>query len=161
MKKYEKPIVIANSELFEGVYAQSGDTPPGFDYEIKFSDHDSGSHSELWLDVINNNDKTYNSAIIKLSWNGNGDMVEIRSISGPNENPGCSISGKDITITENMTINPNQRLHYSCQIVFNGTGDGHSFATPDNPHKDKGSYMEGYGKNRNSPAPFTVSVKFS
>lgn len=45
MKTYIKPIAIPAEELFEGVYASSGDNG-GITVTVKWGGHDSGSHSD-------------------------------------------------------------------------------------------------------------------
>lgn len=162
MKNYEKPIVIENNEAFEGVYAASGEG--GYTTDLYFNNHDGGSHSDITFNVeVFGQNYTYIKAV--LTWNGGGSP----QFYEPSDPSGGSIafshSGNVVTFEGPCAINGAtnaQNLHFGFKGIFDVAGDGHSFATPDDPNKNNGSYNAGNNNQEvRDPAPFTVQIELS
>ena len=62
MNNYEKPIVLANSELSEGVYAASGPYPGSSDYQVTY-----------YEDQAQDVNKGFNVFHVDMKYNGTGD----------------------------------------------------------------------------------------
>lgn len=118
MKNYEKPVVLANSELSEGIFAasgmQAGGNPGGstgggtgsLSVTASIIGSDAGSNSSSFAGTaINNTGADISDWSISLSFSG---QVKSASVSNCN----VSISGSSITITPardyNQTLKPGE-----------------------------------------------------
>lgn len=120
MKNYEKPVVLVNEELAEGVYAASGATGTAdcWSYDVKsVQDWDGGSHVfEIYL--------THHTNLEHIS---NGTTVSV-TFSAPLAEPSraefdYSISGSTITITRELladAYNDGDKVTYK---IWASTGD--------------------------------------
>ena len=76
MKKYEKPVVMINEELAEGVYANSGDCWTGSAInEQKWN----GSHHEFEIRIVHSTDLLHIStyATVKIWFSNNIDTTDV------------------------------------------------------------------------------------
>lgn len=110
MKNYKKPIVLANSELSEGVFAASGGY--GFNNASAYihQDGELGRNDyRLQVDAWQNEGQLSNSQTITLTFNH---PVTITQAGGQG---GTVISGNGtntVTIQYTYTQNPNDRLGF-------------------------------------------------
>lgn len=75
--KYEKPIIIDNNDVLEGVYAASGSDELPWSVEVRWEGHDSGSHSEVQLKCKNESGKRGNFLEITIQFTGVGNIVNV------------------------------------------------------------------------------------
>ena len=66
--KYEKPVVLENTDIFEGVFAASGDP----EHTMKWSGHDGGTHSEIEIHLMNTTGREVSGYDVTLTWKGAG-----------------------------------------------------------------------------------------
>lgn len=76
MKKYEKPVVLVNEELAEGVYAASGDCWTG---SVTNEQKWNGSHHEFEIRIIHSDELLHisNSCTVKVTFNNNIDASNV------------------------------------------------------------------------------------
>ena len=137
MKDYEKPIIIQQNEMFEGIYALESGYVPDYDVDILWTNHNSGSHSDLSVRLRTG---THNGEFIQViaTFVGNGSIEKVGGYSGPYDS--VQFSNNTIVFTRNQHFNPNENFEFGFNnVVFTGTGDGHE----DPLHK--GSYYVGNG----------------
>lgn len=139
MAKYEKPIVIANNEVMEGVYAEvSGGGSKWI--TLTWSNHNGGSHSVLECKFgFSGYPAGEKKATIELTFNGNGSFSVYTSDAQPGNN-GVSVSGGCPTLTfvksDNMQ-NADGNIEFKYSLLFDSTYDGQ-------PHDGcNGSYYPG------------------
>lgn len=137
MNGYEKPIVVETEEMSEGVYANSGYTPQGT-VDIRWTNHNSGSHSDLHIDV-KTGDAPGEYIMVTATFVGNGNITQWGGFSGGYTN--VTTSGNTITFVRQGHFNPNENFTFGFDnVVFDGNGDDHS------TEEHAGSYYEGQGK---------------
>lgn len=114
MSNYEKPVVIDEDEMFEGVFAESGDLPggggtPGFDVTVKWEGHNSGSHSEV--NVLAHENKGCGGEYLKVTvaFSGAGD---IESMSGVTNCTSWSRNGNVIEIVRQGHYNQGETFSF-------------------------------------------------
>lgn len=138
MNGYEKPIVIETEEMSEGVYAESGYEQPSGEVELNWTNHNSGSHSDLEIKVITG-DVGGEYIMVTATFQGNGNIVSWGGFSGPYTN--VTTSGNTITFVRQGHFNANEKFQFGFNnVVFDGNGDGHSTDT------HSGAYYDGEGR---------------
>ena len=133
-----KPIIIENSDSFEGVYALDSGSIPDYTVDVLWINHNSGSHSDLSVRL-----KTGNSSgeyiQVTVIFIGKGIIEKIGGYSGGYTD--VKFSNNTIIFTRNQHFNPNENFEFGFNnVVFTDTGDGHE----DPLHK--GSYYIGNGE---------------
>lgn len=126
MKDYLSPELIRMDDILEGVYAAgSGWIPPeeeeeeptvqNHDWELtrlSWGTHNSGHHSDLYLNVRNKSGKAI--AGFKATLSFGLPVKDITSMSFPQGKEGnCSISGYTVVLTHPGAYNPNEELCFS------------------------------------------------
>lgn len=118
MKNYEKPIILANNELSEGVFAASGAVAGGngtLSVSVSVASTDGNKTCYFGGAVTNNSSETISDWNIQLSFDG---AVATASVSNCN----VSISGNTITITPAYDWNRTIEAGLSKEISGNATG---------------------------------------
>lgn len=135
MNKYERPLVIANTDVFEGVYAlESGNPDPDITGTIRWSNHNSGSHSDLSIDLKVSPNKSGEYIKVTATFVGNGNIVSVGGSGGPAQ---MSVSGNTVVFEKFGHYNPGEQFQFSFNnVIFDETGDGHDTSV------HKGSYYE-------------------
>ena len=140
MKTYQKPIIIENDELHEGVYAVLSGDDTDYWVEVKWENHNSGSHSDIRVIVHTGSTAgTYINVTIKFI--GDGGITDKGSFQGPyTQAPIFSSDNKSVTFIREGSFNANENFSYSWNnVVFSGNGDNHDTS------EHCGSYYEGQG----------------
>lgn len=108
MNIFDKPIVLNSIDLFEGVYAESGDLPDGptAQLEIHWEGHNSGSHSEVQVFVTTGSEPGEHISV-QLSFNGKGEISSMGSVTNCSY---ASNSSNSVTIERDGHYNPNERI---------------------------------------------------
>lgn len=100
--KYEKPIIIDNNDVLEGVYAASGSDELPWSVEVWWEGHDSGSHSEVQLKCHNDSGKGGNFLEITIRFTGVGNIINA-SVGDASWN--CDQKGNVIKIWRDASFN--------------------------------------------------------
>lgn len=155
MANYEKPLVILNNEMFEGVYALESGIDPSAWGTIEWSNHNSGSHSDLSLHVYTKDGVPGQRIKITVTFIGKGNLTW-----GGFSDPwgGCEITtaNKTVTIVKVGNINGNSNFQFSLNnIVFTATGDNHDTSV------HKGSYYETNTHIGDASGDFDISIEYS
>ncbi len=127
MNNYSKPIVIENNDAVEGVYAYGSGTTPNYQIYLKWTNQNSGSHSDLEGGIITGPNMTGNYIKITCTFVGKGNIVSWGGTGGAFS---ATTSGNSITFVRNGAFNPNEDLNFSFNNVVFDQGeisdDGHS-----------------------------------
>lgn len=114
MKKYERPVVVVNEELAEGVYAASGCWT--FSYELTANNdvYDEGTGCEIKVKGYHNNPQKH-LAYFVLTIVLNQTILSVPSFSGASS---CSFSGNTLIIGWNIgTSNPTENKEFCVRVA--------------------------------------------
>lgn len=158
MKTYEKPIILTNMDLMEGVYADSGYNPPpenpSATATLTWTNHNSGSHSDLECKVFVSPNCGGEHVAVTLTWQGNGSITSVGGYGGGYTS--ASFDGNSVTFIRDGHFNPGECFSFTFNnVVFTDTGDGHV----DPEHV--GSYYEGQGNGYLGDASGTWAINVS
>lgn len=96
MKSYAKPVVLANDEVAEGVYAGSGKLPDCWTVSCKNSQEWSGSHHIFEVHCEHNN------AVKHISGSTTVELTFSTNLTDAYSEFPCSFSGNKVTITRDL-----------------------------------------------------------
>ena len=153
---YAKPVVIENSEMFEGVYALESGFDPKADVSIRWSSHNSGSHSDLSVDVkcYPNTSGQYLKATVTFV--GKGTITAVGGFSTPGNTEASWDGSRTITFVRNGTINQGESFQFGFNnVVFSETGDNHD------TKEHVGSYYETGTHIGSAEGDFVVDLQIS
>ena len=139
MTNYEAPkVLLTNSG--EGPYGNSGAPDPNApEASVRWDNHNSGSHSDLYLDIIHLRFKTHLTAT--LTWIGKGKIISIGGFSGRYNTADFYPLEQKIVFTANVNPNSDESLTFGFDnVVFNKRGDDDNVGDG-----YQGSYFEGNG----------------
>lgn len=133
---YNKPQIIENNELFEGIFALESGQIQDWDWSIWWANHNSGSHSEMEIRGKNNSNKSGNFIVIYINFIGKG---EILSVANASKATSTKWNSNSITLTYNGVFNPGEEIVFGLpSIIFSDTGDGEQ--TTGSYHLSNGDY---------------------
>lgn len=134
MTNYEAPKVLLTGSG-DGGFNNSGAPDPNAPVAtIKWTNHNSGSHSDL--EILVKVPEGGEKLTVKATWNGNGNITSIGGYGF--DSSMATWDGKTLTIVRNQHINPGENISLTFNnVVFDSTGDNH------NTDEHKGSYYEG------------------
>lgn len=116
MKKYEKPIVMINEDLAEGVYAASGDGCWTFSYTLTPNNdvYSEGTGCEIQVDGVHNNPGNHRAYfVIKVVLNQT--IINVVSYSGASS---CEASGNVLTVGWDIgTSNSTEEKGFAVRVV--------------------------------------------
>ncbi len=123
MVDYTKPEMSYVGSLAEGVYADSG-KPEKNDWRVitEYRGHNSGSHSELWINAHNNGKKS--GTTVKMHFHT--DAFKFLSVgpTGDNKITISNITENSFDITWIDAFNPNQDIAFIVQFVIQNSPYG-------------------------------------
>lgn len=153
MKNYERPIVIENDEIFEGVYAASGEG--SYDLTMTNVDNNSGSLSVVEMNFQLNLSQGGEKMEINLHYNGAGNIEEISGVSGME----FSYDEKNIHIVRNNHFNAGDNITFNINgMKFSERADG---TTDDQSNGHHGSMFQTDSGYHDVGGLFDIEVKFS
>ena len=152
MKDYTRPVIIESNDMFEGVFALESGSPPNIWGWVKWTNQNSGSHSDLEV-YVQVASITAEYVKVTLTWVGKGEL-KVGGFSGPYTN--AYQSGNSIVFERQGHVNANETFGFGFNnVVFTDTGDGHI----DPEHK--GSYYASGTKIGEEAYEFVVDVQCS
>lgn len=121
MKNYERPIVMINEDLAEGVYAASGDGCWTFTYTLTPNNDvfSEGTGCEIQVDGFHNNPQQHRAYFV-LNIVLNQQIIEVASFSGATS---CVASGNTLIVGWDITTNnPTEKKGFAVRVaVEDGT----------------------------------------
>ncbi|MCQ2522980.1 MAG: hypothetical protein MJ123_01460 [Lachnospiraceae bacterium] len=127
--KYEKPVVLNNDDIFEGVYAQSNEG--GYESHFKVVNNDSGSLSVVEIAFELALDHPGERIKVTIAYNGPGYIEKINDVSGFEFS--LAADGKSFTFDRKNHYNANERIVFNVnEMKFSERADG----TPDGTLND-------------------------
>ena len=114
MKKYEKPVVMINEEVAEGVYAASGCWT--FTYELTPNNdvYNEGTGCEIKIKGYHNNPETH-LAYFVLTVVLDQPILSVPSFSGANS---CTFSGNSLVLGWNIgTYNSTEKKEFCVRVA--------------------------------------------
>lgn len=140
MTNYERPLVIANSDVFEGVYASISGSDPKITGTIRWSNHNSGSHSDLSIDLKADPNMTGEYIKVTATFVGKGNIISVGGSGGPAQ---MSVSGNTIVFERFGHFNPGESFQFSFNnVVFSETGDDHDTSVHKGSYYETGTHIE-------------------
>lgn len=115
MNQYEKPLIMVNEEVAEGVYAASGCWTVRVKPGQKFSDNERYFEVKVVHGSNENHGQGY-TVIAEVSFN--------RALSDVSASMGsASVMGSTVTVTfSNANANPNENMTSNVKVTASGTG---------------------------------------
>ena len=139
MTNYEAPkVLLTNSG--EGPFGNSGPSDPNApEASVRWDNHNSGSHSDLYLDIIHLRNKYHLTAT--LTWNGKGRILAVGGFSGKYKTANFYEYEQKIVFTADLNGNGDENITFGFDnVVFNKRGDDDNVGDG-----YRGSYFEGQG----------------
>lgn len=117
MAKYEKPIIVANDDIAEGVYAASGSVQDCWEFTIRPTDNvvpDEGMGKEFQVDGTHTNPEQHLSyPSMRIVFNQN-----ITSAVSTGGTVLVSVNGNVVTVEQNIgTSNPTENLGFAIRVT--------------------------------------------
>lgn len=122
MKKYVKPMVLANEELAEGVYADSGAVDECYKYSgYTGSDYSAGGYYEYNIQFVHSNE-SHRNCTHKFTITFSSQPGAVSNLTSCSD---AVISGNTITVTWNQTgANPGENPTVGMKIKWVGEVKG-------------------------------------
>ena len=138
---YQKPIVLEQNDMFEGIYALDSGTIPNWEWSIWWANHNSGSHSEMEVRGKNLGNSSGNYISVTIAFCGKGNITSVANASKATE---TRVSGNTITLIYNGVFNQGENVVFGLPSI--------TFSEPAEGENTHGSYHETGGMFCNTEA---------
>lgn len=126
---YERPIIIEQNDMFEGIYALDSGEIPAWDWSVWWANHNSGSHSEMEIRGTNKGNNPGSYIMVTISFFGKGEILNVAPASKASE----TRWGKNyITVIYYGIFNPGESVVFGLPSI--------TFSDPAEGEETQGSY---------------------